>query len=103
MTKLTIDGHEVEVADGLSILQACQSIGIEVPHFCFHERLSIAGNCRMCLVEVEKAPKLLPACVTAVTDGQVVHVYSESAKKARESVLEFSKTSAPLSKRIWAR
>ena len=96
MTKLTIDGHDVEVADGLSILQACQSIGIEVPHFCFHERLSIAGNCRMCLVEVEKAPKPVASCAMPVVEGMVVNTDSEAAKTARRGVMEFLLINHPL-------
>ena len=80
MAKLTIDDNrEVEVEDGLTILQACQSVGVEVPHFCFHERLSIAGNCRMCLVDVEKAPKPVASCAMPVADGMVVHTQSERA------------------------
>ena len=96
MTKLTIDGHEVEVADGLSILQACQSIGIEVPHFCFHERLSIAGNCRMCLVEVEKAPKPVASCAMPVVEGMVVNTDSKAAKTAQRGVMEFLLINHPL-------
>jgi len=64
MAKITIDGKTVEVKDGLTILQAAQEIGIDIPHFCYHPALSIAGNCRMCLVEVEKMPKLVIACAT---------------------------------------
>ncbi|MHA1538740.1 MAG: NADH-quinone oxidoreductase subunit NuoG [Alphaproteobacteria bacterium] len=96
MTKLTIDGTEVEVEDGLSILQACQSLGIEVPHFCFHERLSVAGNCRMCLVEVEKAPKPVASCAMPVAEGMVVNTASEAAKKARRGVMEFLLINHPL-------
>jgi len=96
MTRLTIDGHEVEVEDGLSILQACQSLGIEVPHFCFHERLSIAGNCRMCLVEVEKAPKPVASCAMPVAEGMVVNTASEVAKTARRGVMEFLLINHPL-------
>ena len=96
MAKLTIDGQEVEVEDGLTVLQACQSAGIEVPHFCFHERLSIAGNCRMCLVEVEKAPKPVASCAMPVAEGMIVHTQSETAKTARHGVMEFLLINHPL-------
>jgi NADH-quinone oxidoreductase subunit G len=96
MPKLTIDGVEVEVAPGLSILQACQSVGIEVPHFCFHQRLAVAGNCRMCLVEQEKAPKPVASCSMPVAEGMVVHTQSEKAKKARANVMEFLLINHPL-------
>jgi NADH-quinone oxidoreductase subunit G len=96
MAKLTIDGREIEVEDGLTVLQACQSAGIEVPHFCFHERLSIAGNCRMCLVEVEKAPKPVASCAMPVAEGMVVLTQSETAKAARHGVMEFLLINHPL-------
>jgi NADH-quinone oxidoreductase subunit G len=96
MPKLTIDGIEVEVAPGLSILQACQSAGIEVPHFCFHQRLNVAGNCRMCLVEQEKAPKPVASCSMPVAEGMVIHTQSERAKKARANVMEFLLINHPL-------
>jgi NADH-quinone oxidoreductase subunit G len=96
MATVTIDGREIEVEDGLTILQACQSAGVEVPHFCFHERLSIAGNCRMCLVEVEKAPKPVASCAMPVADGMVVHTQSETAKSARHGVMEFLLINHPL-------
>src|SRR6516164_5475247 len=76
MPKLTIDGAEVEVPAGTTILQACEHAGIEVAHFCYHERLAIAGNCRMCLVEVEKSPKPIASCAMPVADGMVVHTNS---------------------------
>ena len=72
MAKLTIDGTEVEVPNGSSVLQACEAAGREVPRFCYHERLSVAGNCRMCLVEVEKSPKPVASCAYPVADGMVV-------------------------------
>ncbi|MEK9647183.1 MAG: 2Fe-2S iron-sulfur cluster-binding protein, partial [Alphaproteobacteria bacterium] len=62
MAKLTIDGVEIEVEDGITVLQACEEAGVEIPRFCYHERLSIAGNCRMCLVEMERAPKPIASC-----------------------------------------
>ena len=76
MPKLSIDGLEVEVPANTTILQACEHAGIEVAHFCYHERLAIAGNCRMCLVEVEKSPKPIASCAMPVTDGMVVHTKS---------------------------
>src|SRR5665213_3497523 len=96
MTKLTIDGQEVEVPPNSTVLQAAQQIGIEIPHFCFHQRLAIAGNCRMCLVEQEKAPKPIAACAQPVAEGMVIHTLSERAKKARHGVMEFLLINHPL-------
>ena len=96
MPKLTINGIEVEVPAGSTVLQACQLLGIEVPHFCYHERLAIAGNCRMCLVEQEKAPKPIASCAQPVADGMVIHTESEKAKKARHGVMEFLLINHPL-------
>ena len=84
MPKLTIDGHEVEVAPGTTILQACEHAGIEVAHFCYHERLAIAGNCRMCLVEVEKSPKPIASCAMPAAEGMVVlHQIAEGHQGAK--------------------
>ena len=96
MPKLTINGTEVEVPPGYTILQACNQAGIEVPHFCFHQRLAIAGNCRMCLVEQEKAPKPVASCAMPVADGMVVHTNSPLAQKARKGVMEFLLINHPL-------
>jgi NADH-quinone oxidoreductase subunit G len=96
MPKLTINGIAVEVAAGSTVLQACQQAGIEVPHFCFHERLAIAGNCRMCLVEQEKAPKPIASCAQPVADGMVILTESEKARKARKGVMEFLLINHPL-------
>src|SRR6201981_763492 len=96
MPKVTIDGQEVEVAPGTTILQACQQAGIEIPHFCYHERLDIAGNCRMCLVEVEKSPKPVASCAMPVADGNVIHTKSERAQKARKGVMEMLLINHPL-------
>ena len=96
MPKLTIDGVEVEVERGLTVLQACESLGIEIPLFCYHERLSIAGNCRMCLVEIEKSPKPIASCAMPVADGMVIHTNSEKAHKARKGVMEFLLINHPL-------
>ncbi len=96
MLKIEIDGREVEVAHGSTVMDATNKLGIYVPHFCYHKKLSIAANCRMCLVEVEKAPKPLPACATPVTDGMKVKTASGLAKKAQNSVMEFLLINHPL-------
>jgi NADH-quinone oxidoreductase subunit G len=96
MPKLTINGHEVEVPAGTTILQACERAGIEVAHFCYHERLAIAGNCRMCLVEVEKSPKPIASCAMPIADGMVVHTNSPKALKAQKGVMEFLLINHPL-------
>ena len=96
MPKVTIDGQEIEVAPGTTILQACQQAGIEIPHFCYHERLNIAGNCRMCLVEVERSPKPVASCAMPVADGNVILTQSEKARKARHGVMEMLLINHPL-------
>lgn len=96
MVELTVDGNQVEVPEGSMVMHAAQKLGLYVPHFCYHKKLSIAANCRMCLVEVEKAPKALPACATPVTNGMVVHTCSEKAKAAQKSVMEFLLINHPL-------
>ena len=94
--KLTIDGQEVEAQAGSTILQVADYLGIEVPRFCYHERLAIAGNCRMCLVEVEKSPKPVASCAMPVAEGMVVKTNTPMIKKAREGVLEFLLINHPL-------
>jgi NADH-quinone oxidoreductase subunit G len=96
MPKLTIDGSEIEVPAGATILQACEQAGVEVAHFCYHERLAIAGNCRMCLVEVEKSPKPVASCAMPVGEGMVVHTKSPKAVKAQNGVMEFLLINHPL-------
>ena len=96
MAKVTIDGKEVEVENGIPLIQACEIAGIEIPRFCYHDRLRIAGNCRMCLVEVEKSPKPVASCAMPVADGMVVHTNSPSVQKAREGVMEFLLINHPL-------
>jgi len=96
MIKVEIDGREVEVPHGATVMDAAHKLDIYVPHFCYHKKLSIAANCRMCLVEVEKAPKPLPACATPVTDGMKVKTASATAKKAQNSVMEFLLINHPL-------
>jgi NADH-quinone oxidoreductase subunit G len=96
MPKVTIDGIETEVPAGASIIEAASKLGVFVPHFCYHKKLSIAANCRMCLVQVEKAPKPLPACATPVTEGMKVFTHSQYAKQAQEGVMEFLLINHPL-------
>ncbi len=96
MPTLTIDGTEVTVDPGTTVLQACEEAGVEVPRFCYHERLSIAGNCRMCLVDMEKAPKPIASCAMPAGDGMVIHTNTERVKKAREGVMEFLLINHPL-------
>ena len=96
MPKLTIDGIEVEVDDGLTVLQACEVAGIEIPRFCYHERLSIAGNCRMCLVEMEKAPKPIASCAMPAGEGMVISTKSNSIIEARKGIMEFLLINHPL-------
>lgn len=96
MPKLTIDGKEIEVADGLTVLQACELAGAEIPRFCYHERLSVAGNCRMCLVEMERAPKPIASCAMPVGEGMVIKTDTEVVQKARKGVMEFLLINHPL-------
>lgn len=96
MPKLTVDGSEIEVEEGLTVMQACEAAGIEIPHFCFHERLKIAGNCRMCLVEMERAPKLIASCAMPVSEGMVIKTDTPKVKKSREGVMEFLLINHPL-------
>ncbi|MEQ9400040.1 MAG: 2Fe-2S iron-sulfur cluster-binding protein [Longimicrobiales bacterium] len=93
---LTIDGHEVTVPRGTSLLDAAKTIGEDIPHYCYHPGLTAPAMCRLCLVEVEGAPKPMPSCVTAATDGQVVHTQSELALSRRRGVLEFYLVNHPL-------
>src|SRR5260370_35767325 len=88
MPKVTIDGQEIDVAPGTTILQACEQAGVEIPQFCYHERLMIAGNCRICLVEVERSPKPVASCAMPVADGNVLHTQSEKARKPSHGVME---------------
>ncbi len=96
LVKLTIEGHEVEVPPGTSVLEAAKLVGVLIPHYCYHPGLPVAGSCRMCLVDVEKAPKPLPSCATPVAPGMVVRVHSEAARAARRAVLEFLLINHPL-------
>jgi NADH-quinone oxidoreductase subunit G len=96
MPKLTIDGREIEVAAGTTVIQAAAQLGIEIPHFCYHPDLPVDGNCRMCLVEIEKMPKLQIACNTAVSDGMVVKTQSDKAVQAHRTTLEFLLVNHPI-------
>jgi len=96
MPKLTVDGREIEVAQGATVMDAANRLGVYVPHFCYHRKLTIAANCRMCLVEVEKAPKPMPACATPATEGMKVWTHSINAKKAQNGVMEFLLINHPL-------
>jgi len=96
MPKITIDGREVEVAKGKNVLQAALENGAEIPHYCYHPGLSVAGNCRMCLVEIEKMPKLAIACATEAAEGMVVRTNSEKVKQAQRHVMEFLLVNHPL-------
>jgi NADH-quinone oxidoreductase subunit G len=96
MAKVKVDGVEVEVANGSTVLQACEAAGREIPRFCYHERLSIAGNCRMCLVEIEKIPKPVASCGQPVADGMVIMTDSEMVRTSRRGVMEFLLINHPL-------
>jgi NADH dehydrogenase/NADH:ubiquinone oxidoreductase subunit G len=94
--KISINDISILVVPGTTVLQACESIGIEIPRFCFHERLNVAGNCRMCLVEVVKSPKPQASCALPVVDKMQIYTDSPLVKKARESVLEMMLKNHPL-------
>jgi NADH-quinone oxidoreductase subunit G len=96
MPKVFIDGTEVEVAQGATVMDATNKVGVYVPHFCYHKKLTIAANCRMCLVEIEKAPKPMPACATPVAEGMKVWTHSKVAKDAQNGVMEFLLINHPL-------
>ncbi|KAM3667695.1 NADH-ubiquinone oxidoreductase 75 kDa subunit, mitochondrial [Ammospiza maritima maritima] len=91
-----VDGHPVLVNPGTTVLQACEKAGVQIPRFCYHDRLSVAGNCRMCLVEIEKAPKPVAACAMPVMKGWNILTNSEKSRKAREGVMEFLLANHPL-------
>src|SRR3990167_8655409 len=96
MLEIEIDGKKAQVPDGSTVMDAAHQVGVYIPHFCYHKKLSIAANCRMCLVQVEKAPKPLPACATPVTNGMKVFSHSELAVKAQKGVMEFLLINHPL-------
>jgi NADH-quinone oxidoreductase subunit G len=96
MIQITLDGRPVEVLEGSMVMHAADAAGTYIPHFCYHKKLSIAANCRMCLVEIEKAPKPMPACATPVTQGMIVRTKSDKAIKAQQGVMEFLLINHPL-------
>jgi NADH-quinone oxidoreductase subunit G len=96
MAKVTIDGTEVEVQDGINVIEAAKAADVHVPHFCYHPSLSIVGQCRMCLVEVEGMPKLQAGCATPVKDGMTIHVWNDKVDKARKGQMEFLLINHPL-------
>ncbi|NBO00099.1 MAG: NADH-quinone oxidoreductase subunit G, partial [Betaproteobacteria bacterium] len=96
MVEIELDGKKVEVQEGSMVMHAAEKAGTFIPHFCYHKKLSIAANCRMCLVDVEKAPKPMPACATPVTQGMIVRTHTDKAVKAQKSVMEFLLINHPL-------
>jgi len=96
MLKLKVNDKDIEVEEGLTVLQACEQAGVEIPRFCYHEKLSIAGNCRMCLVEMEKSPKPIASCAMPVTDGMKIKTNTPLVEKARKGVMEFLLVNHPL-------
>ncbi|MBD1153342.1 NADH-quinone oxidoreductase subunit G [Pelagibacterales bacterium SAG-MED24] len=96
MLKLKVNDNEVEVEEGLTVLQACEKAGVEIPRFCYHEKLSIAGNCRMCLVEMEKSPKPIASCAMPAADGMVIKTNTPKIEKSRKGVMEFLLANHPL-------
>jgi len=96
MITLSINGRTINVLSQSTILQACKSRGINIPHFCYHENLSVAGNCRICLVEVYKAPKPVVSCARPVSKGRIIFTETPLVRKARESILEFLLLNHPL-------
>ena len=96
MVEIQLDGQKVEVVEGSTVMHAAEKAGTYIPHFCYHKKLSIAANCRMCLVDVEKAPKPMPACATPVTQGMIVHTKNDKAIRAQKGVMEFLLINHPL-------
>jgi NADH-quinone oxidoreductase subunit G len=96
MIEIELDGRKVEVSEGSMVMHAAEKAGTYIPHFCYHKKLSIAANCRMCLVDIEKAPKPMPACATPVTQGMIVRTQSEKAANAQKAVMEFLLINHPL-------
>ena len=96
MPKITVNEKETEFEEGLTVLQVCELAGAEIPRFCYHEKLSIAGNCRMCLVEIEKSPKPIASCAMPATDGMVIKTNTPLVEKARKGIMEFLLANHPL-------
>ena len=96
MFKLKVNDIDVEIEEGLTVLQAWELAGAEIPRFCYHEKLSIAGNCRMCLVEIEKSPKPIASCAMPAIDGMVIKTNTKKVEKARKGIMEFLLVNHPL-------
>ena len=96
LIELEVDGKKVSVEPGTALIRACEAAGVEIPRFCYHERLAIAGNCRMCLVEIEKSPKPVASCAMPASPGMKVKTNTPITKKAREGVMEFLLANHPL-------
>jgi NADH dehydrogenase (ubiquinone) Fe-S protein 1 len=96
LIKVNVDGKDVDVPGGYTVYQACEAAGVSIPRFCYHDRLSIAGNCRMCLVEVEKSPKPVASCAMPITPNMRIKTTTPLVKKAREGVMEFLLANHPL-------
>ncbi len=96
MIEIELDGQKVAIEQGSTVMHAAEKVGTYIPHFCYHKKLSIAASCRMCLVDIEKMPKPMPACATSVTQGMVVRTKSDKAIKAQQSVMEFLLINHPL-------
>ena len=96
MPKIKIDNKDIEFENGMTVMQACELANIEIPRFCYHDKLSIAGNCRMCLVEMEKSPKPIASCAMPATDGMVIKTNTEKVENARKGVMEFLLANHPL-------
>ncbi len=96
MLKVKVNNKDIEVEEGLTVLQACEQVGVEIPRFCYHEKLSIAGNCRMCLVEIEKSLKPVASCAMSVSEGMNIKTNTSLVEKARKGVMEFLLANHPL-------
>ena len=96
MPKLTINGKEVEVPEGTNLIEAAKAAGADVPHYCYHPALSIAGQCRLCMVDIDKVPRPQIACNTQAAEGMVVHTETERVKETRRSMMEFLLINHPL-------
>ena len=96
MPKIKIDNKEIEFENGMTVMQACELVGVEIPRFCYHDKLSIAGNCRMCLVEMDKSPKPIASCAMPAGDGMIIRTNTDIVKNARKGVMEFLLINHPL-------
>ena len=96
MPKVIVNNNEIQIEEGMTVLQACELAGAEIPRFCYHERLSIAGNCRLCLVEIEKSPKPVASCAMPVSEGMKIKTNTPLVEKARKGVMEFLLANHPL-------